>query len=442
MHTLNPRWSGGPELTAGFDDRKNWKMSSYSPHQKRILLVSPSPPHPLENGTNQRTFLLWKALSEIAPVDIVLCDDAVNHSVTRASIPKSFNYLGRFPWRSKGDWIYRLLGRTKPHPKAEKILRVVLPRGWDYETDPKVGRDVKDILHRQPYFLAVGRYLKPIVKTGLVGQLPCLLDVDDVDFHIFSQRSKENNRPWWERSLYSAQSSQIREAFGKWLPQFQGLWVTKTEDTRYPVTRQATVLPNIPFNAPADEIRPAQGPVPVLLTVAFYSYKPNRDGVGKFLSEVWPKIRAACPTAEYWLAGKHDAATGRRWAAIPGVKVLGFVKDLAPLYEKCWFTVCPLWTGAGTNIKVLESLAFSRTCVSTVLGHRGYEHALPVGESMLVADDPEGLGENCIQLIKDPAKRQALSWRGREIVQREYSYQKFASIVQEGVERVLGAPVR
>jgi hypothetical protein len=60
---------------------------------KRILLVSPSPPFPQDNGAKQRTHLLWKALSEIAPVDVILCEDiSFDSSVTAnwlavASIP-------------------------------------------------------------------------------------------------------------------------------------------------------------------------------------------------------------------------------------------------------------------------------------------------------------------------------------------------------------------
>jgi hypothetical protein len=48
------------------------------------------------------------------------------------------------------------------------------------------------------------------------------------------------------------------------------------------------------------------------------------------------------------------------------------------------------------------------------------------------------VAENCIRLIKDQARRLALAKRGREVVQREFSYQKFASIVHREVERALG----
>src|ERR1700746_1098944 len=226
------------------------KMRTDTSSHKRILLIAPAPPFPLENGTNQRTLLMWKALSENAPVDVILCDDLVNpRTNVTASVPASLNFLGRFPWQSKGHWLYRLLNKSTPSPTLERLLRAALPRDWDYEVDRQVSRSLSDVLSRNQYFLAVGRYLKPIVKTGLVGRIPCLLDIDDVDFDIFAQRARDVPRPRWGRILYSAQCSQIEAAFKKWLPKFSGLWVTKAGDTRYAVTRNAAILPNIPYNA-------------------------------------------------------------------------------------------------------------------------------------------------------------------------------------------------
>jgi glycosyltransferase involved in cell wall biosynthesis len=414
-------------------------MSANALHQKRILLVSPFLPFPPESGSRQRTYFLWKALSEIAPVDVILCNDLLNRSVTTASMPASMNFLGRFPWKSKAHSLRRLFQKSTLNLTVDRLLHVTIPKDWDYEADYRLNRSLSNVLGRNQYFLAVGRYLKPIVKTGLVGRMPCLLDIDDVDFDIQAQRAQDRARPRWRRLLYSAHSSQINAAFEKWLPQFNGLWVTKPGDTRHAVTRNAAILPNIPYNFPVSPapLNGSRSASPIILTVGVLSYLPNRDGIDRFIRQGWPKVRAACPTAEYWLAGKNDPALARQWQAIPGVKVLGFVEDLAALYRASWFTLCPLWAGAGTNIKVLESLAFERTCVATVIGHRGFEDRLRSGDSLLVAENADDLAENCIRLINDHAQSHALAKRGRDVVQREFSYQKFASIVHREVERAL-----
>ena len=422
--------------------RQRWNSSGIptgdAPNRKRILLVSPFLPFPPESGGIQRTYFLWKALSEIAPVDVVLCNDPYKPGIA-TSLPASMNFLGRFPWQPKGYSLHRLFKNTMLGLTVDRLLHVAIPKHWDYEVDFRVNRSLSDVLGRNQYLLAVGRYLKPIVKTGIVGQMPCLLDADDIDFDILAQQAQDATRPRWRRLLNSRHSSQIKGAFHKWLPRFNGLWVTKPADTRHAVTRNAAILPNIPYHFPASAPQPSgsRSTIPIVLTVGVLTYLPNLQGIDRFIREGWPKVRAACPTAEYWLAGKNDPEVASRWRAVPGIRVLGFVDDLAALYQASWLTLCPLWTGAGTNIKVLESLAFQRACVSTVVGHRGFEDHLISGHSLLVAANAEDLAVDCIDLINDHERRLGLAKRGREVVQREFSYEKFASIVHREVDRVL-----
>ncbi len=423
--------------------RQRWNCSPIvtgdALHQKRILLVSPYLPFPPESGAKQRTYFLWKALSEIAPVDIVLCSDPYKPTVTPPPMPASMNFLGRLPWKPRGYSLHRLFEKSTFGLTVDRLLHVAIPKHWDYEVDSRVNRGLSDALGRNQHLLAVGRYLKPIVKTGVVGRMPCLLDIDDIDFDILAQQAQDATRPRCRRLLNSRHSSQIKGAFQKWLPRFNGLWVSKPADTRHTVTRNAAILPNIPYHFPALAPQPngLRSTTPVVLTVGVLTYLPNREGIDRFIREGWPKIRAACPAAQYWLAGKNDPEVASRWQAVPGVRVLGFVDDLAALYQASWLTLCPLWTGAGTNIKVLESLAFERACVSTVIGHRGFEDHLISGDSLLVAANAEDLAENCLSLINDHERRLALAKRGREVVQREFSYAKFAGIVHREVDRVL-----
>ena len=91
-------------------------MTPNSPYHKRILLVSPYLPFPPESGGIQRTYFLWKALSEIAPVDVVLCNDPYKPGIGTSLIPASMNFLGRFPWQPKGYSLHRLFENIDARP--------------------------------------------------------------------------------------------------------------------------------------------------------------------------------------------------------------------------------------------------------------------------------------------------------------------------------------
>jgi hypothetical protein len=59
------------------------------------------------------------------------------------------------------------------------------------------------------------------------------------------------------------------------------------------------------------------------------------------------------------LASGQERSGDREGLAIgPWRQVLGFLDDLAAVYNASWFTLCPLWSGAGTNVKLLESIGF------------------------------------------------------------------------------------
>jgi hypothetical protein len=75
------------------------------------LSLSPVPP---ESGANQRTFFLWKALSEIAPVDVVLCHEmAFESRAAELTMPGGVSLLGEFLWRSKQEPVRRLMNFTE-----------------------------------------------------------------------------------------------------------------------------------------------------------------------------------------------------------------------------------------------------------------------------------------------------------------------------------------
>jgi len=406
----------------------------------RIVLVSPYPPFPPESGANQRTFFLWKALSEIAPVDVILCQEmGLRDGRLGVRLPANVNFLGRFFWQSKDEMAVELVKKVSSNRTVHRWCRAMVPKHLDYGVDERLKVHVTHALAPRTYFLAVGRYLKPIIKTGLIGKLPCMLDADDIDFEIADQMARDPARSLPRRVYYTVQSLERKAALQRWMPRFEGMWVTKLEDTKHRLTRNAAVLPNIPYH-PVDLAEPmtkSTSTNPVLLTVGVLYYKPNCDGIDRFIRESWPKIRSRFPTAEYWLAGKTHPTMARRWRRVPGVKVLGFVDDLAAVYQTCWLTVCPLWIGAGTNIKVLESLSFGRVCVTTEVGWRGYEHCLRGDQALMIARTDSELAERCITLLEDEAQRDALVARSRAAVGPEFSYQNFVKVVHREVERTL-----
>ncbi|HEX2032409.1 MAG TPA: glycosyltransferase [Actinomycetota bacterium] len=113
---------------------------------------------------------------------------------------------------------------------------------------------------------------------------------------------------------------------------------------------------------------------------------PNADGLRWFVDEVWPGIRSELGDVELLVAGR--ASPTLSGIARDGVRLLGAVDDLTPLYEAARVFVAPLRFAAGIPLKILEAASFGVPVVTTDLlrGQLGWTHgrellSAPVGDA-------------------------------------------------------------
>ena len=79
----------------------------------------------------------------------------------------------------------------------------------------------------------------------------------------------------------------------------------------------------------------------------------------------------------------------------------------------------PLRYGAGTRLKIIESMALGTPVVSTSKGAEGLE--VTHEENILIADEPEEFARNIIEVLNNPKLHDELSRSGRELVWARYS---------------------
>jgi glycosyltransferase involved in cell wall biosynthesis len=170
---------------------------------------------------------------------------------------------------------------------------------------------------------------------------------------------------------------------------------------------------------PDQDARPAPATPAALIMVGVYSYAPNADGAQWFLQEVWPSIRRVRPDVEVWFVGKGAEAIPRELRDSEGVRFVGFVDDLGPIYRGAAMAICPIRAGGGTRIKILEAAAFSIPSVSTTLGAEGLD--LQDGEHILLADSSKQFAESCLRLIDDKITANKLGLAARARICERYS---------------------
>jgi GT2 family glycosyltransferase len=147
----------------------------------------------------------------------------------------------------------------------------------------------------------------------------------------------------------------------------------------------------------------------VLLFAGAFRYRPNLSGIREFLEKVYPALKEEFPAAELWVLGGRDAVRDVEGIACfsqAGVCVFDYVEDVRPYLQRCAVTINPQVDIRGSSIKVMESLAFGRVCVSTCDGARG----IPAGRFSGLVTVPriEDFREPLELLLRDPRQRREI----------------------------------
>ena len=116
-----------------------------------------------------------------------------------------------------------------------------------------------------------------------------------------------------------------------------------------------------------------------------YLHEPNLDAVRHFVHEIWPAFHAAVPSAELILGGAQMPAEVERLQESEGVRTIGYIEDLASLFNRIRLTVAPLRYGAGAKGKVVSSLCHGVPVVASPVAAEGM--SLKDGRDILVARD-------------------------------------------------------
>lgn len=156
-----------------------------------------------------------------------------------------------------------------------------------------------------------------------------------------------------------------------------------------------------------------------LVFVGQMGWFPNRDGVDWFLRDVFPRVLAARPDAEFVLVGKPEGLEVPA-AVADRVRLAGFVPDLRPDVHAAAVYVVPLRAGSGTRLKVLEAMALGKAIVTTAVGSEGI--ALRDGDSALYADDAEGFAAAILALLASPERAARLGIAARACAEAHYGW--------------------
>jgi len=96
------------------------------------------------------------------------------------------------------------------------------------------------------------------------------------------------------------------------------------------------------------------------------------------------------------------------------IEMIGFVEDVREPLMRYSVFVCPILSGSGVRVKLLEAFAAGIPVVSTRLGAEGL--ADKDGEICALADSPGDFAAHVVRLLRYPEEAEAMARRAREEV--------------------------
>ena len=404
-------------------------LDSMNPSKKKVLFHLPVKLKPLYYGTQGRILGILKYFNDrrdYISVDIVAANQLLKESYiaprwdaeqTQEALnfaDNVFVYEGR---RNLFDFVYT---RSKIF-YYQKLLQQQLPMDTDYYSPPGYVRFVQSLATQNCYDYA---WINTVNFASLAKSFKSTSTQTIIDTHDIQSRLRRMMKDVlnFKNLKFDYDSNFIKEVNS--LNNFSVV----ISDSNYEFSILKQHLPNKLYSIPhlveniaheSENSSYADREFRHDLLFVGMANMQNADGMKFFLESIFPYVLKAKPDAQLTIAGKICKDIQVEPHLSQNVRLLGYVPDLPELYLQSRVMICPLRTGAGTNVKLMEAISYSLPIVATK--HCASALSLQNYFNALITDEPVQYAEFILQLLTDFQLAQKLSNEVKATYEQQYS---------------------
>ena len=395
-----------------------------APENLRVLFVSPYPICPPVHGGGVFMYQTLRELTKLAEVHVV---ELLEYEWQEKDNAELREFCGSVEWIVRPSEDDAGMGSLRPHAVREFS-----------------NQDLEWLVHRQIYRKRIDlvqlEYTPMAQYRGDFRRIACALFEHDVYFqsvgrglgHMTGAMAEWKARMEYLRALHYELET---------LPECDQVQVCTVQNRDYLLS----FLPEM-----AGKLRPGlragidsasyqfsnRGREPMtMLFLGSFRHQPNRVAMDWFVQEVLPKILAIRPDARLVIAGS-DPPPEHAYSDFSGaLQVLGYVEDVREVFAKYAVFVCPILSGSGVRVKLLEAFAAGIPVVSTTVGAEGL--AGKDGEFCLLADSPDLFAKHVVELFENPLGAAEMAIRARAEVERHWDMKAITGRLVEGYRKVV-----
>jgi glycosyltransferase involved in cell wall biosynthesis len=210
-----------------------------------------------------------------------------------------------------------------------------------------------------------------LLARRLPSRLPVLGVAHNDESALFEAQTRDLRRLPVLGRLVAHDLRKLRRAEGEGLGALDGLLCVSRDDEEV-LARRAPGIETLALPTTFEEARPAPearreiGRPLELGFLAKYSWWPNVDAVNWLIDRVLPEVPEGAVRVRLYGPGGERFA-GRH----PAILVRGLVPDLSNVWPEIDLVVCPMVSGSGINVKLVEALHHGRPVLATRHAVRG-----------------------------------------------------------------------
>lgn len=375
-----------------------------------ILFVTTYNPHLQRTGAHQRTHHLFEALKTCGIVDVLFFNLYDHDTMVKDENINSHNIDLKKNYLSKIKSCVNFFNQNIIGPTNQKCKQLY-----------------NDTIQKKHYNFIVFRYLPTAILCGVTDYSNIIIDIDDIPWHNYYRMALNPTYSWFKRLYFQIKYKGIKIQSLKIMNNCKLYYTANPQDR---ITPNSYCLPNIP--ALFEEKNYIPNPNKNILFVGFMAFPPNYQGVDHFIKNIWSIIINKHPNTSFYIAGKGvPEYLKAEWEKVPNTHVLGYVDDLKALYEKCFIVVSPIYSGAGTNIKVLEALAMKKVCVISQFAFKGFSCNFTHKKDILVAQSDTEYIQLLESVLNQPEKFVSIALQGHQSVIKHYTFNSIQEIIKQ-----------
>lgn len=380
----------------------------------QILFVANRIPYPPYRGDKLKIYNLAKQLSkdhELHLITFVSNKDEWQYKEELEKLYHKVTLVDQPKWRSYLSCLFGILSKT-----PFQVL---------YFKNKKMSRKLNEVLANNTFQAIHVQHLRMaqyFIKRKLDARV--ILDLPDA-FSLYWHRRLAKAKNNLQRMFIKVEHQRLL-SYEKHMQLFDLNLACSKEDISYLKAKHGIdhiqLLSNgvdIETFRPS-EIRPVENRI---LFTGNMDYAPNIDGASYFVEEILPHIEKEIPKVHFVIAGQRPVKKVLELAR-SNVEITGFIPKLNEMYATAEVVVSPLRIGAGTQNKVLESMAMGIPVVCTDIGFEGL--GVANGEGVFKETNPVDFAARVIRLLKDKSLRQQTGVKATEIIKQKFSWDQIA----------------